>query len=657
MPLASPPASPPLLSSDTAALPSPLPRPLAAVDPAELLPDPPSSSNRVELLLSTASFTRASPPLRMAAEDVDAELLSSASTTRASPPLRMKAEDVDAALLATASTTRASPPLLVAAENIHAELLSAASTSTASPPILVAAEDVHVEPLLSASTSTASPPLLVAAEDVHVEPLLSTAFTSTASPPLLVAAEDVHVEPLLSSSTSTASPPLLVAAEDVHVEPLLSTAFTSTASPPLLVAAEDVHAELLSTASTSTASPPLLSFGAEVNALRADGWRPLHAAARAGDVRLARRLLEARADAALRCRSGKLPWQLACANGDRPMMELLLGGARARGAVLLHVYDLGTDEKMRSLNALMMAVGGGCFHTAIEVEPLSEGLEWSYGLTEDEGSGVFSCDARGSRDHQYRETVVLGRTSMRQAEWEGLLERMSAEWRGCDYHLVKRNCQTFCEELSARLGTAALPDHIRRFAKIGAGGLDVARGVARCFRQLSPSSSRQSSLGDLSRDSSRKLAVSCRRSKSEGSASGAACDSRGWSALCPSARPAAPAESETASGLAIVGFSDAKGFTEYLISGTTSSGAVVRIAHRYSDFLALHSAIFQELELSSRFPCAKEPFAFFRSSVKQSRVLQLSAYLDMVIRHSPRPFPRRLAEFMGLASEPVHPST
>ena len=34
------------------------------------------------------------------------------------------------------------------------------------------------------------------------------------------------------------------------------------------------------------------------------------------------------------------------------------------------------------------------------------------------------------------------------------------------YHLVTRNCQCFCDELAAALGTAALPAWIRAFAHL-----------------------------------------------------------------------------------------------------------------------------------------------------------------------------------------------
>ena len=49
--------------------------------------------------------------------------------------------------------------------------------------------------------------------------------------------------------------------------------------------------------------------------------------------------------------------------------------------VVLHIYDVGTDSRLSSLNRVLRPVGTGAFHAAVEVL----GKEWSYGY-----GGAFS---------------------------------------------------------------------------------------------------------------------------------------------------------------------------------------------------------------------------------------------------------------------------
>jgi len=122
-------------------------------------------------------------------------------------------------------------------------------------------------------------------------------------------------------------------------------------------------------------------------------------------------------------------------------------------------------------------VPGGVFHGAVEVENMGKGLEWSYGYAA-QGSGVFAFRAKEHPDHRYRETVVLGRTTVTREQLLQTLRRMQAEWGGEGYHLVRCNCITFCHALSSELRVGPIPDWVDRFPRIGAGSLDIAETVA-----------------------------------------------------------------------------------------------------------------------------------------------------------------------------------
>ncbi|KAL1529967.1 hypothetical protein AB1Y20_000894 [Prymnesium parvum] len=155
---------------------------------------------------------------------------------------------------------------------------------------------------------------------------------------------------------------------------------------------------------------------------------------------------------------------------------------RPRAQALLHVYELGKDtrlaEAVQHVNHVTQSLlgAGGVFHAAVEVIGIGGGREWSYGHA-DRGSGVFSCAARANPDHVYRESAVLGWTHATAEELSDTIEQMKLSWSGQEYHLVRNNCVTFCDELCRYLGVGPVPEWVGRFARVGAGTLDVAEAI------------------------------------------------------------------------------------------------------------------------------------------------------------------------------------
>lgn len=147
--------------------------------------------------------------------------------------------------------------------------------------------------------------------------------------------------------------------------------------------------------------------------------------------------------------------------------EVVASSNQGGREVVVHVYDLGTEARVRKLNSVSYALGGGLYHTAIEVVGLSDG-EISFGMCE-EGTGVYRCEARSNEQHSYRESISLGRTEVSAAQLRALLLQLQDEWPGRGYHLITRNCQSFCDALArALLGPAGttLPGWIRSFAHV-----------------------------------------------------------------------------------------------------------------------------------------------------------------------------------------------
>ena len=147
---------------------------------------------------------------------------------------------------------------------------------------------------------------------------------------------------------------------------------------------------------------------------------------------------------------------------------------------------------------------------------------------------------------------------------------------------------------------------MRRFSKIGAGGVDVARGISDGFRRLSRASStsrsRNSSVvGRDGRQSSSARASAVRRdSKLENGQSDEL-----------TAPPGLPlprhsfGEAECVTGVRIVGFTDEPGHTEYEIHCVTSTGSETFVWRRYSDFPVLHAAVHEVAPAAA--PCSPSP--------------------------------------------------
>ena len=77
--------------------------------------------------------------------------------------------------------------------------------------------------------------------------------------------------------------------------------------------------------------------------------------------------------------------------------------------------------------------------------------------------------------------------------------------------------------------------------------------------------------------------------------------------------------------VSVTSWSDAKGYTEYVISTSVIGCAFVTTSRRFSDFITLHSRICTPLGLPEQFPVPKTPFV--TEGVKRSRMRALQGYL------------------------------
>lgn len=132
-------------------------------------------------------------------------------------------------------------------------------------------------------------------------------------------------------------------------------------------------------------------------------------------------------------------------------------------AVTLHIYDVTTEGAVSIINKGLRAMGTGAFHAAVEVL----GSEWSYGFL-DEGTGVFDCEPKQCEMHQYRESLPMGDTSLSEKQIKEVLDRLSAEWPGSEYDLLRKNCCSFSNTLCMELGVGPIPAWVTNLAAAGA---------------------------------------------------------------------------------------------------------------------------------------------------------------------------------------------
>jgi len=175
------------------------------------------------------------------------------------------------------------------------------------------------------------------------------------------------------------------------------------------------------------------------------------------------------------------------ARGGPPLV--LRGSSQRRGfyplgesAVWLHIYDV-SGSTLRIVNNLARPVGTGAFHAGVEVF----GQEWSFGYAAESRTGIYNCRPRCNTAHKYRESLPMGVTSLSEAEVRRLIEALKAEWPGCSYDLLIRNCCHFSDSFCRALGVGPTPEWVTNLAGAGArivGGVDQAVASAHAARGL-----------------------------------------------------------------------------------------------------------------------------------------------------------------------------
>lgn len=107
-----------------------------------------------------------------------------------------------------------------------------------------------------------------------------------------------------------------------------------------------------------------------------------------------------------------------------------------RIAVHLNVYDLVLPQVPEwTVNALYN-MGVGFFHSGVSIY----GTEYCYGGHVEESTGVFEVPPRKAPGASFRESIIVGYTSMNPIDVALLVNQMAGAdmWRGCSYNLLSR---------------------------------------------------------------------------------------------------------------------------------------------------------------------------------------------------------------------------
>lgn len=133
--------------------------------------------------------------------------------------------------------------------------------------------------------------------------------------------------------------------------------------------------------------------------------------------------------------------------------------------VVLHIYSVTRLSAIQRANGVLGALGGGgAYHAGVEVF----GREWSFGATDDGGTGVFCSRPQKCDEHSYLKAMPMGNTKMTETQVLQMIGRLTKEWQGEDYDLLRCNCCHFSEELLRRLNVGPAPRWLNSLAGTGA---------------------------------------------------------------------------------------------------------------------------------------------------------------------------------------------
>ncbi|KAN0031297.1 hypothetical protein ACTA71_010386 [Dictyostelium dimigraforme] len=105
----------------------------------------------------------------------------------------------------------------------------------------------------------------------------------------------------------------------------------------------------------------------------------------------------------------------------------------------------------------------GLFHSAVEIN----GNEIGFSGHEFAFSGVYEIKPKTATGVVFRESLYMGDITLSERQIQSLIDNISEEFPGKSYHPLRKNCNTFSNELIKRLLNRDIPNYVNRLAFIG----------------------------------------------------------------------------------------------------------------------------------------------------------------------------------------------
>lgn len=151
-------------------------------------------------------------------------------------------------------------------------------------------------------------------------------------------------------------------------------------------------------------------------------------------------------------------------SSDAPLFGTRSNLKGKSASVTVHIYDVSHSKAVKTVNNALSKVGTGAFHAGVAVY----GREWSFGCTENGGTGIGACQPGQCEAHSYIKALPMGDTALGPGDVLQLLNHLAEEWQGADYDLLRCNCCHFASEFCRQLGVDPLPGWVLNLAEAGA---------------------------------------------------------------------------------------------------------------------------------------------------------------------------------------------
>ncbi|CAF0759698.1 unnamed protein product [Brachionus calyciflorus] len=128
--------------------------------------------------------------------------------------------------------------------------------------------------------------------------------------------------------------------------------------------------------------------------------------------------------------------------------------------IYVNIYD------MYTMNGYTSALGVGIYHSGVEIY----GVEYGYGGHPFPFSGIFEMIPKDTEElgesFKFKESIEIGRTDFTKSEIEQIIALIGREFRGIDYHLINKNCNSFSSKFCKTLCGEDIPPWVNRLAYI-----------------------------------------------------------------------------------------------------------------------------------------------------------------------------------------------